>query len=93
AIWNEIQDNVKISDKRAFAIKRASQMSFEMCKIPIHQQINAALGLYKYDKCERIAIVIQRHILEYKRLKGLIEKATTIEEIDNILLNHHYHRI
>lgn len=93
SIWNEMQDNLKISNKRKFAINRASQMSFELCKIPIHQQINAGLGLYTPERCLYITKRIDRYRQEFHRLKALIEKATTIQEIDTILLNHHYDRI
>ncbi|MBS4000734.1 MAG: hypothetical protein KGZ71_09670 [Desulfobulbaceae bacterium] len=93
SLWNEMSDNLKISDKRKFAINRASQMSFELCKIPIHQQINAALGLYTPERCLYITKRIDRYRQEFHRLKTLIEKANTIQEIDNVLLNHHYDRI
>lgn len=93
AIWNELLDGNKIQEKKDFAIKRASQMSFEQCKIPMYQQINAALGIYTPERCLYITKVIDKYRQEYYRLRELIKKAKTFQEIDNILINNKYEMI
>ena len=78
-------DEVKISQIQYFSNK-----AFELREIicPEYKLINASLGLYDETETANIKSIVTQFRTEFYRLKTLVEKATTIQEIEMITDNY-----